>query len=325
MQAKLRVLTATVVLTLLAGLSMGAGQPGWSGKVAPKPAPAAPVPVSVILDLSGSKVSTVDMDVHWVHDLREVTLKAAADVAQAADIQLQNVQMLDTFRAARESKAALLQAAADMETSAARGMKISGRQSIGFSPAPTSGYSGKGKYVGDGSNGGDSRSYADPTEARRAASARYQAAAYEAAVIEANHATYAADIAKKAMDKQLMDKQFKVKNTESPPAAPNSPAVAPPPPPAVDGFPGDDAPRPVVNRYGKPAPGLPEWFIRLDTDHDGQVGLYEWRVSGRSLAEFAAIDRNDDGLITAEEMLWYLAHQSPSRSAGPTVAVASAP
>ena len=37
--------------------------------------------------------------------------------------------------------------------------------------------------------------------------------------------------------------------------------------------------RPVVFRAGKlPEKGLPAWFRQLDTDADGQVALYEWRL-----------------------------------------------
>jgi len=63
---------------------------------------------------------------------------------------------------------------------------------------------------------------------------------------------------------------------------------------------------PTVFRAGKLPPGLPEWFAELDTDGDGQVGLYEWRKAGKSIDEFQAMDRNGDGLLTAEEMLYYM-------------------
>lgn len=60
--------------------------------------------------------------------------------------------------------------------------------------------------------------------------------------------------------------------------------------------------KPVVFRVGgKMPPGLPDWFMKLDTDKDGQVALYEWRVANKSLDEFKLWDLNDDGFITAEE------------------------
>jgi hypothetical protein len=71
--------------------------------------------------------------------------------------------------------------------------------------------------------------------------------------------------------------------------------------------------RPSVFRAGKLPPGLPDWFRQLDKDGDGQIGLYEWRAGGRSLEEFARIDRNDDGFLTPEEVLYYLAQQSEVR------------
>jgi hypothetical protein len=60
--------------------------------------------------------------------------------------------------------------------------------------------------------------------------------------------------------------------------------------------------KPVVYRVGgKQPPGLPDWFNKLDTDKDGQVALYEWRVAGKTLDDFKTWDLNDDGFITAEE------------------------
>jgi hypothetical protein len=65
---------------------------------------------------------------------------------------------------------------------------------------------------------------------------------------------------------------------------------------------------PVVYHAGKLPKGLPSWFQQLDADNDGQVGLYEWKLSGRPIEEFLAMDRNDDGFLTAEEVLRYVAH-----------------
>lgn len=61
--------------------------------------------------------------------------------------------------------------------------------------------------------------------------------------------------------------------------------------------------RPTVYRAGKLPKELPKWFGELDTDQDGQVGLYEWRKGGKDLDEFRDWDRDDDGFITPEEAL----------------------
>jgi hypothetical protein len=42
----------------------------------------------------------------------------------------------------------------------------------------------------------------------------------------------------------------------------------------------------------------------MDADKDGQISLAEWRKSGKSYAEFQSFDRNNDGFITVEEMLF---------------------
>jgi Ca2+-binding EF-hand superfamily protein len=61
--------------------------------------------------------------------------------------------------------------------------------------------------------------------------------------------------------------------------------------------------KPVVYRAGKLPKELPAWFAQIDTDHDGQIGLYEWRAAGRPIAEFEKMDRNGDGFLTIEEVL----------------------
>lgn len=71
--------------------------------------------------------------------------------------------------------------------------------------------------------------------------------------------------------------------------------------------------KPVVFRSGKLPKELPSWFKQLDTDNDGQIGLYEWKASGRSLEEFQRMDRNNDGFLTIEEVLRYTA-QNKSNS-----------
>ncbi|MFO0799574.1 MAG: EF-hand domain-containing protein [Gemmataceae bacterium] len=52
--------------------------------------------------------------------------------------------------------------------------------------------------------------------------------------------------------------------------------------------------------------GLPAWFDQYDKDMDGQVGLYEWRLSGRPLADFRAMDLDGDGLLPPEEYHRYV-------------------
>lgn len=56
-------------------------------------------------------------------------------------------------------------------------------------------------------------------------------------------------------------------------------------------------------RYGMLPPGLPDWFTELDSDKDGQVGLYEWRQAGRKTADFNDLDADGDGLLAPRELL----------------------
>jgi Ca2+-binding EF-hand superfamily protein len=55
----------------------------------------------------------------------------------------------------------------------------------------------------------------------------------------------------------------------------------------------------TLNQPG--ANGLPAWFTKFDTDMDGQISLFEWRQSGRPIAEFQEMDLNGDGLLTKDE------------------------
>ena len=50
---------------------------------------------------------------------------------------------------------------------------------------------------------------------------------------------------------------------------------------------------------------LPTWFVTFDDDRDGQVSLYEWRQHNGSLIEFKKWDRNDDGLLTVPEVIYF--------------------
>jgi beta-glucosidase len=77
--------------------------------------------------------------------------------------------------------------------------------------------------------------------------------------------------------------------------------------------------------------GLPDWFNTLDTDHDMQIGLYEWKASGRPVAEFLKMDRNNDGFLTPQEVQSYVSSSRPSvlrpksGVAGPTPGSTPAP
>lgn len=89
--------------------------------------------------------------------------------------------------------------------------------------------------------------------------------------------------------------------------------------------PAEEKPRPAVVRAGKLPAGLPNWFGELDLDRDAQVGLYEWRKSGRPLAEFRAMDQNGDGFITVDELTRYLAKHSSRQTAGSPFRPAESP
>jgi len=94
-----------------------------------------------------------------------------------------------------------------------------------------------------------------------------------------------------------------------------SPGLAPGPFQAEMAAPApEEEPKPVVYRTGKLPKDLPSWFNQLDTDGDAQIGLYEWKASGRSVDEFQAMDRNGDGFLTVQEILRYtaLAQKNPA-------------
>jgi Ca2+-binding EF-hand superfamily protein len=56
--------------------------------------------------------------------------------------------------------------------------------------------------------------------------------------------------------------------------------------------------------------GLPSWFEDLDKNQDGEISLREWLRGGKTREEFREFDLNDDGLITAEEVLRIVARAS---------------
>jgi Ca2+-binding EF-hand superfamily protein len=75
--------------------------------------------------------------------------------------------------------------------------------------------------------------------------------------------------------------------------------------------------KPVVYRTGKLPKGLPAWFEQLDQDKDAQIALFEWRASGRPIAEFLQMDRNKDGFLTVEEVLAYQAKHHDDKASNP--------
>ena len=79
---------------------------------------------------------------------------------------------------------------------------------------------------------------------------------------------------------------------EPPSRPPETPALLPKPP--------------VALRYGHLPNGLPQWFVDLDTDRDGQIALHEWRKAGLPIEEFMAMDLNGDGLLPPDEYLRFL-------------------
>lgn len=68
--------------------------------------------------------------------------------------------------------------------------------------------------------------------------------------------------------------------------------------------------RPVMYRAGKLPKELPSWFAEMDRDNDGQVSFFEWRKvknhTRESLSEYGSMDRNSDGLLTAQEVLRFV-------------------
>lgn len=49
---------------------------------------------------------------------------------------------------------------------------------------------------------------------------------------------------------------------------------------------------------------MPAAYVAVDSDKDGQIGLYEWRATNKgSTAQFDALDIDQDGFLTAREMI----------------------
>ncbi len=84
----------------------------------------------------------------------------------------------------------------------------------------------------------------------------------------------------------------------------------------------------VFRAGGKMPPGLPLWFKELDSEQEGQVAFYQWRMGKSVLAKynleptldsFKKWDLNDDGIITIEEaMKVSIAAKGGTKTAGST-------
>ena len=105
-----------------------------------------------------------------------------------------------------------------------------------------------------------------------------------------------------------------VENTVTPDETPStSPATATPP--LLNGERRRDAKFFVPSN--RLPPGLPEWFIAKDLDGDGQltVGEYSPTANSQELADFAKLDANGDGVMTARECVGKPVARSTKKSA----------
>src|SRR5262249_38226004 len=80
----------------------------------------------------------------------------------------------------------------------------------------------------------------------------------------------------------------------------------------------EEVKKPVVYHAGNLPKDIPDWFKQIDADGDGQIGLYEWKASGRTLDEFRKIDRNNDGFLTIDEVMRYVAEQKKPGGVSPS-------
>ncbi len=76
--------------------------------------------------------------------------------------------------------------------------------------------------------------------------------------------------------------------------------------------------KPVVIRADNLPEKLPTWFKELNTDGDAQISLVEWRAGEKESSEFRKQDRNADGLLTPNEVLWYTENADRLADLAPT-------
>ncbi len=89
----------------------------------------------------------------------------------------------------------------------------------------------------------------------------------------------------------------------------------------------EDGPRVTVYRADHLPKEMPAWFAELDANRDAQVSLAEWLRAGWAASAFTMMDRNDDGLLTVEEVLRHehLKVGPPAPGEGEILLVPSAP
>lgn len=83
--------------------------------------------------------------------------------------------------------------------------------------------------------------------------------------------------------------------------------------------PGDDdeKKRPTIIRAGNLPRDFPYAVLDQQGDNDGQVGLYEWKKSGKIIKEFVTMDLNNDGFLTVDEYYrWRKQGEDAARASG---------
>jgi Ca2+-binding EF-hand superfamily protein len=81
--------------------------------------------------------------------------------------------------------------------------------------------------------------------------------------------------------------------------------------------------RPENWRAGKLPDNLPDWFKEYDINKDGQVAHHEWlKKSTDPISKFFGMDKNDDGLLTPDEVIRSIREASAAASGKTTLASA---